>query len=55
LHQSVLNPREAALLDNYRHAPDGEGKRTIEQVALLAAKADRDETESGTAIKLNKR
>ncbi len=37
-----LNRREQALLDNYRHTPDEEGKKAIEQVALIAARADRD-------------
>ncbi len=32
----TLPPREAALLDNYRHSDD-QGKRTIESVAGLAA------------------
>lgn len=32
----TLPPREAALLDNYRHSDDN-GKRTIENVAGLAA------------------
>lgn len=32
----TLPPREAALLDNYRHSDDN-GKRTIESVAGLAA------------------
>lgn len=32
----TLAPREAALLDNYRHSDD-QGKRTIESVAGLAA------------------
>ena len=42
-----LSPREAALLDNYRHIGDEEGKRYVEQSAQIAAKADRDETKPG--------
>lgn len=44
---AALSKREGALLDNYRHAPDGEGKRAIEQVALMAARAA-DEKEPNT-------
>lgn len=34
---SPANPREAALLDNYRHSPD-EGKDAIERTAFALAK-----------------
>jgi transcriptional regulator with XRE-family HTH domain len=44
----VLSPREAALLDNYRHIDDEGGKRFVEQSAQMAAKADKEETQSGT-------
>lgn len=42
-----LTPREAALLDNYRHIDDEEGKRYVERSAQMAAKADTDETKPG--------
>lgn len=42
-----LSPREAALLDNYRHIDDEEGKRYVERSAQMAAKADTDETKQG--------
>lgn len=47
-----VTQREATLLDNYRHVPAEEDKRAIDRMALLAAKADKDETESGNK-KLN--
>jgi transcriptional regulator with XRE-family HTH domain len=34
-----LNPREVALLDNYRHIEDENDKRIIERNAFLVAKA----------------
>ncbi|MDI1278045.1 hypothetical protein [Methylobacter sp.] len=43
----AISPREAALLDNYRHIDDEEGKRYVERSAQLAAKADMDEAKSG--------
>lgn len=42
-----LSPREAALLDNYRHIDDEGDKRIVERTAQMAVKADRDETKSG--------
>ena len=42
-----LSPREAALLDNYRHIDDEEGKRYVERSAQMAAKADTDEAQQG--------
>jgi transcriptional regulator with XRE-family HTH domain len=44
----ALNRREQALLDNYRHTPDEEGKKAIEQVALIAARANRDDQNQAT-------
>jgi transcriptional regulator with XRE-family HTH domain len=43
----ALNPRESALLDNYRHIDDEEGKRYVERSAQMAAKADKDEAKPG--------
>lgn len=37
---TALSPREAALLDNYRHVDDELDKKVIERTAFLAAKAD---------------
>jgi transcriptional regulator with XRE-family HTH domain len=45
---TVLTPREAALVDNYRNIEDEGGKRFVEQSAQMAAKADKDETQSRT-------
>ena len=36
LHSETLQPRETALLNNYRHTPE-EGKRFIEQTAMREA------------------
>ncbi len=44
----TLNRREQALLDNYRHTPDEEGKKAIEQVALIAAKSGREDKNKAT-------
>lgn len=38
--ETTLSPREAALLDNYRHVDDESDKKLIERTAFLAAKAD---------------
>lgn len=46
-HGTQLSPREAALLDNYRHIDDEEGKRYVERSAQMAAKADTDEAKQG--------
>lgn len=43
---TVLTPREAALVDNYRHIDDEEGKRYVERSAQLAATAHTDEAQS---------
>ena len=45
---TVLTPREAALVDNYRHIADEEGKRYVERSAQMAVTADKDETQSRT-------
>lgn len=37
----ILNPRETALLDNYRHSSQ-EGQDAIEKVALVAAKPNQE-------------
>lgn len=44
----VLTPREAALVDNYRHIDDEGDKRIVERTAQLAVMADKDETQSRT-------
>lgn len=49
--QLILSMRERALLDNYRHIDDEDGKRYVEQSAQLAAKAIKDETQSRTQKK----
>lgn len=41
-----LTPREAALLDNYRHIDDEGDKRHVERAAQLAAEAIKDEAQS---------
>jgi hypothetical protein len=41
----ALNPREAALLDNYRHVESEEDRRTIERVAMRTAEAVKMQTE----------
>lgn len=38
--QTDLNPREIALLDNYRHIEDENDKKLIERNAFLVAKAN---------------
>ncbi len=45
-----LNPREAALLDNYRHVEDEGDKKLIERAAFLAAKADTNEASEKKAM-----
>jgi transcriptional regulator with XRE-family HTH domain len=40
-----MTPREAALLDNYRHIEGEEDKRAIDQVALRAAEVAKLKTE----------
>jgi len=45
--QLILSMRERALIDNYRHIDDEDGKRYVEQSAQLAAKAIKDEAQSG--------
>lgn len=45
---NALNRRERDLIDNYRHIADEEGRRYVEKSALLAVKADQDETQSRT-------
>jgi hypothetical protein len=44
---AVLDKREAALIENYRHIADEEDKRCVERTALLAAKADKKEGTNG--------
>lgn len=44
---TVLNRREAALLDNYRAIADEEDKGAVERTALMAARAGQGETKSG--------
>jgi transcriptional regulator with XRE-family HTH domain len=44
---SSLSPREAALLDNYRHIDDEEGKRYVERSAQMAVTANQSEAQSG--------
>jgi hypothetical protein len=44
-----LTPREAALLDNYRHVEDDRDKSLIERTAFLAAKADNEAAEKKRA------
>ena len=41
---TVLNKREEALLDNYRHIADEEDKGAVERMALMAARASQGET-----------
>ena len=48
---AMLNKREAALLDNYRHIVDEEDKGAVERTALMAARASQGETQSGTKKK----
>ena len=48
---AVLNKREEALLDNYRHIADEEDKSVVERTALMAARANQGETQSGTKQK----
>ena len=51
-HYAPLSPRETALLDNYRHIADEEGKRFVERSAQLAASpASKDETQPKTRKK----
>lgn len=38
----TLNPRETALLDNYRHC-DADGQSAVEQVAFVASKHPQEE------------
>ncbi len=45
---SMLNKREVALLDNYRHIADEEDRRCVERTVLLAAKAAANEKKQGT-------
>ena len=44
---TVLNKREAALLDNYRHIADEGDKSVVERTALMAARASKGASESG--------
>ncbi len=44
---TVLSPREAALVDNYRHIHDEGDKRCVERTAQLAREAIKDKTQSG--------
>lgn len=47
-----LTPREAALLDNYRHIDDEEGKRYVERSAQMAARPPhKEEAEPGAKKK----
>ena len=40
INQDTLTPREAALIDNYRHVEDESDKKFIERAAFLAATTD---------------
>lgn len=44
---TVLRPDQAALLDNLEHCTK-EDQEAIKRIAFIAAKADKDEKESGT-------
>lgn len=46
-----LSPREAALLDNYRHVEDENDKKLIERAAFLAATTDEQQHETTTKKK----
>ena len=48
---AVLNKREEALIDNYRHIVDEGDKGVVERTALMAARANQVETQSRTKQK----